>query len=72
MTSAPTAGAIVRSTNVWSSVPGSQVTKMMRAPALRARVRAPRTNCVIPLAETPTTMSFFVGWNRVMARAPSS
>ncbi len=33
ITSGPTAGAIVRSTNVWSSVRGSQVTKMMRAPA---------------------------------------
>ena len=53
MTSAPTAGAMVRSTNVCSSVRGSQVTKMMRAPALRARVSAPRTNCVMPLADTP-------------------
>ena len=58
MTSAPTPGAIVRSTNVCSSVPGSQVTKMMRAPALRARVSAPRTNCVMPLADTPMTTSF--------------
>ena len=41
ITSAPTPGAIVRSTNVCSSVPGSQVTKMIRAPALpRARERA--------------------------------
>ena len=61
MTSAPTPGAIVRSTNVCSSVAGSQVTKMMRAPAWRARVSAPRTNCVMPLADTPMTMSFFVG-----------
>ena len=39
---------------------------------LRARVNAPRTNCVMPLAETPTTMSFLVGRSRVMERAPSS
>ena len=41
MTSGPTAGAIVRSTNVCSSVRGSQVTKMIFAPGLaRARQRA--------------------------------
>ena len=41
MTSGPTAGAIVRSTKVCSSVRGSQVTKMIFEPALpRARQRA--------------------------------
>ena len=72
MISGPTAGAIVRSTNAWSSLRGSQVTKTTREPALRALVRAPRTNGVMPLAETPTTTSFLVGSRRVMARAPSS
>ena len=72
ITSAPTPGAIVRSTNVCSSLSGSQVTKTVRAPALRARVSAPRTNWVMPLADTPMTMSFLVGRSRVMARAPSS
>ena len=41
-------------------------------PALRALVSAPRTNGVMPLAETPITTSFFVGSRRVTARAPSS
>ena len=63
---------IVRSTNVCSSVAGSQVTKIIRAPARRARVSAPRTNCVMPLAETPMTMSRLVGRSRVIDRAPSS
>ncbi len=72
ITSGPTAGAIVRSTNVCSSVFGSHVTKRIFAPAFRARVSAPRTNCVMPLAETPTTTSFFVGRRRLTARAPSS
>ena len=53
MTSGPTAGAMIRSTKFCSSVPGQHVTKMMRAPFLRAPVSAPRTNCVMPLAETP-------------------
>ena len=44
ITSGPTAGAIVRSTKVCSSVRGSQVTKMIFEPARRARVSAPRTN----------------------------
>ncbi len=70
MTSGPTAGAIVRSTKVWSSVPGKQVTKMIRAPAWRARVRPPRTNGVMPLADTPTTTSFDVGRRRAIDRAP--
>ena len=72
MISAPTPGAMVRSTNVCSSVPGSQVTKIMRDPALRARVSAPRTNRVIPLADTPMTTSFFDVFSRAIARAPSS
>ncbi len=72
ITSGPTAGAIVRSTKVCSSVRGSQVTKMIFEPARRARVSAPRTNCVIPLAETPMTTSFFVGRSRLIERAPSS
>ena len=57
MTSGPTAGAMIRSTKFCSSVPGQHVTKMMRAPFLRAPVSAPRTNCVMPLAETPMTTS---------------
>ena len=70
MTSGPTAGAIVRSTKVCSSVRGSQVTKMIFEPARRARVSAPRTNCVMPLADTPMTTSFFVGRRRLIdARA---
>ena len=40
MISGPTAGAIWRSTKFWSSEPGQQVTKMIFAPALRARVSA--------------------------------
>jgi len=72
ITSAPTAGEIVRSTNVCSSVCGSQVTKMIRAPARRARVSAPRTNCVMPLADTPITTSRLVGRIRMIDRAPSS
>ncbi len=72
ITSGPTAGAIVRSTKVCSSVPGKQVTKMILAPACRARVRPPRTNGVIPLADTPTTTSFDVGRSRAIDRAPSS
>src|SRR4249919_2100775 len=43
MTSGPTAGAMVRSTKVCSSVCGSQVTKTTREPACRPRVSAPRT-----------------------------
>ena len=70
ITSGPTAGAIVRSTNVCSSVRGSQVTKMIFDPARRARVSAPRTNCVMPLADTPMTTSFFVGRRRLIDRAP--
>ena len=65
MTSGPTAGAIVRSTNVCSSVRGSQVTKMIFEPARRARVSAPRTNGVMPLADTPMTTSFLVGLQAV-------
>jgi hypothetical protein len=72
ITSAPTAGEMVMSTNVCSSVAGSQVTKMMRDPALRAPVNAPRTNWVMPLADTPMTTSLLVGAKRVMARTPSS
>ena len=72
MTSGPTAGAIVRSTKVCSSVRGSQVTKMIFEPARRARVSAPRTNCVMPLADTPMTTSFLVGRSRLTERAPSS
>ena len=72
ITSGPTAGAIVRSTKVCSSVRGSQVTKMIFEPARRARVSAPRTNCVMPLAETPMTTSFLVGRRRLTERAPSS
>ena len=72
MTSGPTAGAIVRSTNVCSSVRGSHVTKMILDPARRARVSAPSTNCVIPLADTPITTSCFNGRSRLTARAPSS
>ena len=40
--------------------------------ARRARVSAPRTNCVMPLADTPTTMSRLVGRRRMIDRAPSS
>ena len=69
-TSGPTLGAMIRSTKFWRSAPGQQVTKMMRRPLLRARVSAPRTNGVRPLAETPTTTSFFVGRSRAIARAP--
>ena len=65
-------GAIVTSTNVCSSVRGSQVTKMIFDAALRARVNAPRTNGVIPLADTPITTSFLVGRSRFTERAPSS
>ena len=72
MISGPTAGAMVRSTKACSSFRGSHVTKTTRDPALRALVSAPRTNGVMPLAETPMTTSFFVGSRRVMARAPSS
>jgi hypothetical protein len=72
ITSGPTAGAMVRSTNVCSSVRGSQVTKMIFEPALRALVNAPRTNCVMPLADTPMTTSRFVGRKRLIERAPSS
>ena len=53
MISGPTAGAIVRSTNACSSLRGSQVTNTTREPALLALVSAPRTNGVMPLAETP-------------------
>src|SRR5205809_479248 len=60
ITSGPTPGAIVRSTKVCSSVRGSHVTKMIFDCARRARVSAPRTNCVIPLADTPMTTSFLV------------
>ena len=38
----------------------------------RARVSAPRTNCVMPLADTPMTTSFLVGRRRLTDRAPSS
>ena len=72
MISGPTAGAICRSTKFWSSDPGQQVTKMIFAPALRARTRPPRTNGVMPLAETPMTTSFLVRRRRPMLRAPSS
>jgi len=72
MTSGPTAGAMVTSTNVCSSVCGSQVTKMIFEPALRALVRAPRTNCVMPLADTPMTTSFRDGLRRAIERWPSS
>ncbi len=72
ITSGPTAGAIVRSTKVCSSVRGSQVTNTIFEPARRARVSAPRTNCVIPLADTPMTTSFLVGRSRLIERAPSS
>src|ERR1041385_9305268 len=72
ITSGPTAGAIVRSTKVCSSVRGSQVTKIIFEPARRARVSAPRTNGVIPLADTPITTSFFVGRRRLTDRAPSA
>ena len=57
ISSGPTAGAICRSTKFCSSEPGQQVTKMIFAPALRARVRPPRTNGVMPLADTPMTTS---------------
>ncbi len=72
ITSGPTAGAMIKSTKVCSSVRGSQVTKMIFEPARRARVSAPRTNCVMPLADTPTTTSFLVGCSRLNDRAPSS
>ena len=55
MISGPTAGAMSRSTKFCSSEPGQQVTKMIFAPALRPRVSAPRTNGVMPLADTPIT-----------------
>jgi hypothetical protein len=72
MISGPTAGAICRSTKFWSSDPGQHVTKMIFAPAFRARVSPPRTNGVIPLADTPTTTSFLPSRSRPMLRAPSS
>jgi hypothetical protein len=72
MISGPTAGAICRSTKFCSSEPGQHVTKMIRARALRARVSAPRTNGVIPLAETPMTTSLPLRRSRPMLRAPSS
>ena len=71
-TSGPTPGAMMRSTKFWRSAPGQQVTKMIRRPLLRARVRAPRTKGVSPLADTPMTTSFLVGRRRAIARAPSS
>src|SRR5262249_38931302 len=52
ITSGPTAGAIVRSTKVCSSVRGSHVTNMIFDPARPAPVSAPRTNCVLPLPDT--------------------
>ena len=69
MISGPTAGAMIRSTKFCSSEPGQQVTKMIFAPALRPRVSAPRTNGVIPLADTPTTTSRFVRRSRRDAAA---
>jgi hypothetical protein len=72
MISGPTAGAMIRSTKFCSSEPGQQVTKMILAPAFRARVRPPRTNGVMPLAETPITTSRFVRRSRPMLRPPSS
>ena len=45
---------------------------MIFAPAWRARFSAPRTNGVMPLADTPMTTSFDVGWSRAIDRAPSS
>src|SRR3990170_17834 len=50
ITSGPTAGAIVRSTKVCSSVRGSHVTNMILDPARLALVSAPSTNCVHPAA----------------------
>ena len=70
MISGPTAGAICRSTKFCSSEPGQHVTKMIFAPALRARVSAPRTNGVMPLAETPMTTSFLPSRSRAILRAP--
>ncbi len=70
MISGPTAGAICRSTKFCSSDPGQQVTKMIFAPALRARVRPPRTNGVMPLADTPTTRRGVDSRRRPMLRAP--
>ena len=72
MTSGPTAGEMTMSTKVCSSVPGQQVRKTILTPFRRARVSAPRTNCVIPLAEMPTSTSLRVGCRRATARAPSS
>ena len=56
----------------FSSDRGSQVTPMIGAFAARARVTAPRTNGVMPLAEMPMTTSLRVGRRRRMARSPSS
>ena len=55
---------MVRSTKVCSSERGSQVTKMIFASALRARVRPPLTYGVMPLADTPMTTSFLLGFRR--------
>ena len=72
MTSGPTAGAMTTSTKVCSSVPGQQVMNTTLAPPRRARVSAPRTKRVIPLAETPISTSRRVGRRRATARPPSS
>ena len=72
MTSGPTAGEMTMSTKVCNSVPGQQVRNTILTPLRRARVSAPRTNCVIPLAEMPTSTSLRVGCRRATARAPSS
>ena len=43
---------------------------MIFEPARRARVNAPRTNGVMPLADTPMTTSRLVGSSRFTDRAP--
>ena len=72
MTSGPTSGAMITSTNVWSSLPGQHVTKTIFTFDRRARVSAPRTNWVMPLADIPTSTSRLVRRSRRTARPPSS
>jgi hypothetical protein len=65
ITSAPTAGRNRQVHERLQLGAGSQVTKMIRDPALRARVSAPRTNCVMPLGRHA---DHDVGLGRVEAR----
>ena len=60
------------STNVCSSLPGQHVTNTIFTPTRRARVNAPRTNWVMPLAEMPTRTSLLDRRSRRTARPPSS